>query len=108
MRYSRVAAAALLLLYCSFTAALLLLYCCSIQVSMRYSRVAAAVLLLLYYCFTAALLLLYCCCIQVSMRYSRVAVAASAATVEPYLASTAVFVSEVLKVRSSKAVLKQQ
>jgi hypothetical protein len=41
--------AALLLLYCCFTAALLLLYCCF-----------TAALLMIYCCFTDALLLLYC------------------------------------------------
>jgi hypothetical protein len=60
--------AALLLLYCCFTAALLLLYCCFTAALLLLEGMAAcgrseggcftAALLLLYCCFTAALLLL--------------------------------------------------
>ncbi len=51
-----------------FTAALLLLYCCFTAALLRSGRVDGSryicvclALLLLYYCFTAALLLLYYC-----------------------------------------------
>ncbi len=56
-RALQVAAPALLLLYCCFTAALLLLYCCYLCTAVVMNERALQVDSALYYCLTAALLL---------------------------------------------------